>query len=222
MVLFRLRLVAGMSQTFRGVDMIDISERAQQHFMRLLSQQGSDGMSIRLRVTQPGTAAANCELEFCEPADLAGGEWTIECNGFDFHVDGESAHWLEDATIDFETNATGGQLNIRAPKIKGNVPGAEAGLIERVRYVLDAEINPQLASHGGRVTLLEIDAEGAVLLQFGGGCHGCGMVDVTLKQGVEKTLLERVPEITAVRDATDHAGGEKPYYSKTEGKSALG
>jgi Fe/S biogenesis protein NfuA len=69
--------------------------------------------------------------------------------------------------------------------------------------------------------LLEISADGAVLLQFGGGCHGCGMVDVTLKQGVEKTLRERVPEITAVRDATDHAGGEKPYYSKAEGKSAI-
>lgn len=201
--------------------MIDISERAQQHFLRLLSQQGGDGMSIRLRVTQAGTAAANCELEFCEPADLAGGEWTIECNGFDFHVEGASAPWLDGATIDFETNATGGQLNIRAPKIKGDVPNAEAGLIERVRYVLDAEINPQLASHGGRVTLLEIDADGAVVLQFGGGCHGCGMVDVTLKQGVEKTLRERVPEITAVRDATDHAGGEQPYYSKSAGPSAL-
>ena len=95
--------------------MIDISERAQQHFLRLLSQQGGDGMSIRLRVTQPGTAGANCELEFCEPADLQGDEWTIECKGFDFHIDGDSARWLEGATIDFETNATGGQLNIRAP-----------------------------------------------------------------------------------------------------------
>ena len=201
--------------------MIDISERAQQHFLRLLSQQGIDGLGIHLRVTAAGTPAASCDLEFCEPADLAGGEWTIECAGFNFHVDGDSASWLDSATIDFEPNATGGQLNIRAPKIKGNVPGAEAGLIERVRYVLEAEVNPKLASHGGRVTLLEIDADGAVLLQFGGGCHGCGMVDVTLKQGVEKTLRERVPEITAVRDATDHAGGQKPYYSKAEGKSAI-
>jgi Fe/S biogenesis protein NfuA len=201
--------------------MIDISERAQQHFLRLLSQQGSDDLSIRLRVTAPGTPAANCELEFCEPADLAGGEWTIECTGFHFHVDGDSAQWLDQATIDFEPNATGGQLNIRAPKIKGEVPGTEAGLIERVRYVLEAEVNPKLASHGGRVTLLEVDADGAVLLQFGGGCHGCGMVDVTLKQGVEKTLRERVPEITAVRDATDHAGGAEPYYRKAEGKSAI-
>lgn len=201
--------------------MIDISQRAQQHFLRLLDQQGIDGLGIRLRVTAAGTPAANCELEFCEAGDLSGGEWTIECAGFEFHVDGESVAWLEQATIDFEPTATGGQLNIRAPRIKGDVPGLDAGVIERVRYVLESEINPRLASHGGRVTLLEVDADGAVVLQFGGGCHGCGMVDVTLKQGVEKTLRERVPEITAVRDATDHAGGEKPYYSRPEGKSAM-
>ncbi|HEV7123255.1 MAG TPA: NfuA family Fe-S biogenesis protein [Rhodanobacter sp.] len=201
--------------------MIDISERAQQHFLRLLDQQDVDGLGIRLRVTSPGTPAANCELEFCEPDDLAGGEWTIECIGFEFHIDGDSAGWLDQASIDFEPNATGGQLNIRAPKIKGEVPGADAGMIERVRFVLESEINPKLAAHGGRATLLEIDAEGAVVLQFGGGCHGCGMVDVTLKQGVEKTLRERVPEVTAVRDATDHTGGEKPYYGKAEGKSAM-
>jgi len=202
--------------------MIDISDRAQQHFRRLLDQQGVAGLSIRLRVTAPGTPAANCELEFCEPAELTGLEWTVECTGFDFHVDGDSARWLDGASIDFEPDRTGGQLNIRAPKIKGEVPGMEAGVIERVRYVLEAEINPRLASHGGRVTLLEVDADGTVLLQFGGGCHGCGMVDVTLKQGVEKTLRERVPEVTAVRDATDHAGGSNPYYSKQEGRSALG
>jgi len=202
--------------------MIDISERAQQHFKRLLAQQGYDDQGILLRVTAPGTAAANCELEFVQPRELAGTEWTIECVGFNFHVDGDSASWLEGASIDFEPNATGGQLNIRAPRIKGEVPGAEAGLIERVRYVLEAEINPKVAAHGGRVSLLEISADGVVLLQFGGGCHGCGMVDVTLKNGVEKTLRERIPEITAVRDATDHTGGKDPYYRKHEGHSALG
>lgn len=191
--------------------MIDISPRAQQHFLRLLDQQGIEGLGIRLRVTAPGTPAANCELEFCEPADLAGGEWTIECAGFEFHVDGDSASWLDQASIDFEPNATGGQLNIRAPKIKGHVPGVDAGVIERVRYVIEAEINPRLASHGGRVTLLEVDADGAVVLQFGGGCHGCGMVDATLRGGVERTLKERVPEVTGVADATDHTTGTNPY-----------
>ena len=202
--------------------MIDISERAQQHFLRLLSQQGADDQGIRLRVVDAGTPAANCELEFCDRGELTGQEWTIECVGFNFYLDGDSARWLDDASIDFEPNATGGQLNIRAPGIKGQQPGADAGVIERVRYVLEAEINPRLASHGGRVSLREIDADGVVFLQFGGGCHGCGMVDVTLKQGVEKTLRERVPEVTAVRDATDHASGAAPYYESKQGHSALG
>lgn len=202
--------------------MIDISERAQQHFLKLLAQQGGDGLCIRLRVVDAGTPAANCELEFCERADLTGNEWIIECTGFQFYVEGDSARWLDGATIDYEPNLTGGQLNIRAPGIKGRQPGADAGLIERVQYVLESEINPRLASHGGRVSLREIDADGVVMLQFGGGCHGCGMVDVTLKQGVEKTLRERVPEISAVRDATDHASGSKPYYEGKQGRSAIG
>lgn len=202
--------------------MIDISERAQQHFLKLLAQQGGDGLGIRLRVVDAGTPAANCELEFCERTDLTGNEWIIECAGFQFYVEGDSAHWLDDATIDYEPNLTGGQLNIRAPGIKGKQPGTDAGLIERVQYVLESEINPRLASHGGRVSLREIDADGVVMLQFGGGCHGCGMVDVTLKQGVEKTLRERVPEISAVRDATDHASGAKPYYEGKQGRSAIG
>lgn len=201
--------------------MIDISERAQRHFRRLLAQQG-DGLGIVLRVTAPGTPAANCELEFCEPRDLAGSEWLVECEGFNFYLEGASAPWLDGASIDFEPNPTGGQLNIRAPRIKGDMPAADASLVERVRYVLEAEINPQIASHGGRVSLLEVDAEGAVLLQFGGGCHGCSMVDVTLKNGVEKTLRERVPEITAVRDATDHSGGRNPYFTAAAGQSAMG
>jgi Fe/S biogenesis protein NfuA len=206
---------------FTESGMIDITERAQSHFQRLLLQQGIDGLGIRLRVVAAGTPAAKCELEFCEPNELNGDEWTVECTGFNLYIEGASVRWLDPADIDYETNATGGQLNIRAPKIKGEEPGEGASLVERVRYVLETEINPQVASHGGRISLLEVDAEGVVVLQFGGGCHGCGMVDVTLKQGVEKTLRERVPEITEVRDATDHKTGETPYYSKAEGASAL-
>jgi Fe/S biogenesis protein NfuA len=201
--------------------MIDISERAQQHFLRLLTQQGIEGLSIRVRVTAPGTPAANCELEFCEPADLLGNEWTMDCTGFQLHVDHDSAPWMEGATMDFEPTTTGGLLNVRAPRIKGDVPGADAGLVARVRYVLDADVNPKLAAHGGRCTLVAVEPDATVVLQFGGGCHGCGMVDVTLKQGVEKTLRERIPEITTVRDATDHSDGKKPYYKKHEGKSAM-
>lgn len=202
--------------------MIDITERAQTYFSRLIEQQDMDGLGIRLIVIDGGTPAAKCELMFCESAELDGNEQIVECTGFNVYVAASDARWLENAEIDFLPTSTGGELNIRAPGLMGHVPGADAPLPERVQYVIDAEINPQIASHGGRVSLEEVTQDGVVVLQFGGGCHGCGMVDVTLKQGVEKTLRTRIPEITAVRDATDHASGENPYYAGRAGSSAMG
>jgi Fe/S biogenesis protein NfuA len=194
--------------------MISISDNAQSHFRRILASQGIEGMGIRLAAVHPGTAKADCRLEFCEPADLDGREWTLECEGFNLYVDGASTQWLDAAEIDYVGSATGGQLTIRAPNIKGREPGADASIVERVRYVLDHEIAPQLAAHGGRVTLEEIDAAGVVVLRFGGGCHGCGMVETTVREGIEKTLKARVPGVTAVRDATDHSCGEQPYIKR--------
>ena len=71
--------------------MIDITERAQAHFQRLIAQQGDDGLGVRLRVVEAGTPAAQCELEFCEASELTGDEWTIECTGFNLYVDGGRA-----------------------------------------------------------------------------------------------------------------------------------
>ena len=78
------------------------------------------------------------------------------------------------------------------------------------------QINPAIASHGGFVSLLEVK-DGTAYVAFGGGCVGCGMVSVTLKQGVETTLTDSVPEITAVVDSTDHASGTNPYYQPSKG-----
>ena len=83
---------------------------------------------------------------------------------------------------------------------------------EKINYVLYSEINPGLAAHGGEVSLVEVlDGETAIL-QFGGGCQGCGMVDLTLKDGVEKTLLEQVEGLKRVQDVTDHSFRENAYY----------
>ena len=77
--------------------------------------------------------------------------------------------------------------------------------------MLEQQINPGLAAHGGAVSLEEV-VEGVAVLQFGGGCQGCGMVDVTLKEGVERTLMERIPELAGVRDVTDHSDRSHAYY----------
>lgn len=85
-------------------------------------------------------------------------------------------------------------------------------LRRRVQQVLDGIINPAVASHGGVVNLLDI-TNNTVYLQFGGGCQGCGMVSVTLKYGVERTIRDEVPEVGEIMDTTDHAAGRNPYYA---------
>ena len=197
--------------------MIDLSDSAREHFHKLIAQQNIERLGIRLRAVDAGTPRGDCQLEFCEPSDLHGDEWEVECEGFSLYIEASSVPFLDGANVDYTREATGGTLSIKAPGLRGSPPESGAGLAERVRYVIESEVNPQLASHGGRVSLREVTAEGIVVLQFGGGCHGCGMVDVTLRDGIERTLLERVPEVTGVRDATDHDSGDQPYYARKTG-----
>ena len=105
----------------------------------------------------------------------------------------------------------GGQLTIRAPNSRMPQVRDDSPIEDRINYVLYNEVNPGLAAHGGMVTLVEV-VDGFAVLRFGGGCQGCGMVDVTLKEGVERTLIERVPELAGVRDTTDHSDRSQAYY----------
>ena len=195
--------------------MIQISDTAQSHFRKLIEREAVPGMGVRLSAVDPGTPRADARLEFAEPADLQGDEWAVDCDGFTLYVASASVAWLDGAEIDYVTQSAGTQqLTIKAPKIKGEAPGEAASLVERVHWVVQNEVNPQLASHGGHVSVQEVSADGVVLLRFGGGCHGCGMADVTLKQGIEKTLMARVPGVTAVRDVTDHDTGDAPYIPR--------
>ena len=137
----------------------------------------------------------------------------LEFNGFDAVVDLESAPFLEEAEIDFVTDQMGSQLTLKAPNAKARKVESDAPLAERVSYMIEAEINPQLASHGGTVSLVEITEEKEAILQFGGGCNGCSQVDLTLKEGIEKQMLEQFPgELLAVKDATEHQAGDHSYY----------
>ena len=202
--------------------MIEISNTAQQYFRRLIEQQDDEGLALRISVNHAGTPGASCDLQFCPAGENQPDDAEIGFDGFSLFVAQASEPWLEKSEIDFEEDATGGQLTIKAPGIKGSAPSAEASLEDRVGWILETEINPALAAHGGRVALVEITDSKEVILQFGGGCHGCGMADVTLKQGIEQTLTRNIPEITAVRDATDHQTGTNPYYdSDAQGESAV-
>lgn len=192
--------------------MISISTAAQQHFVKLLNAQ-PEGTNIRVFVINPGTPYAECGVSYCPKDSVEDDDIQLPFDGFMAMVDAASAPFLEDADIDFVTDKIGSQLTLRAPNAKMRKVDDDAPLLERVTYLLESEINPNLAAHGGRVSIVEINDDNIAIVQFGGGCNGCSMVDVTLKEGIEKQLLAAFPEeLTAVRDVTEHQAGEHSYY----------
>ena len=192
--------------------LISITESAKEYLRDLIEKQGSPGMGVRIFVERPGTPHAECCMAYCPPGEQEEHDVRFDYEGFHAWVEGKSVRYLEDASIDFKKDSMGGQLTFRAPKSRVPDIGPEATLEERINHVLYAEINPSLASHGGNVQLLELTDENVAILEFGGGCQGCSAVDMTLKSGVEKTLKERIPELSAVRDKTDHSVRDNAYF----------
>lgn len=192
--------------------MINISDTAQAHFSTLLSQQ-ADKTNIRVFVVNPGTPQAECGVSYCPMDSVEDTDTILNFNGFDAVVDADSEPYLEEAEIDFVTDKMGSQLTLKAPNAKMKKVDDAAPLLERLNYVIEAEINPQLANHGGNVLVTEITEDKIAIVQFGGGCNGCSMIDVTLKEGIEKELLAKFEgEIVGVKDITEHQAGEHSYY----------
>lgn len=192
--------------------MITITDAAQAHFAKLLANQ-EPNTQIRVFVINPGTPNAECGVSYCPPDAVEPNDTEIKFEKLSAYVDDISAPFLEDAEIDFVTDQLGSQLTLKAPNAKMRKVADDAPLIERVEYVLQSQINPQLTSHGGRVSLMEITEDGYAILQFGGGCNGCSMIDVTLKDGIEKELLNLFPEeLKGVKDLTEHQRGDHSYY----------
>lgn len=191
---------------------ITISDAAQSHFRKLLDQQ-EEGTNIRIFVVNPGTLGAECGVSYCPPNAVEATDTEMKLAQFSAFIDDISLPFLDEAEIDYVTDAMGAQLTMKAPNAKMKKVADDAPFIERLDYVIQTQINPQLASHGGRVTLIEITEDKYAILQFGGGCNGCSMVDVTLKEGIEKQLLAMFPEeLVGVKDATEHQHGEHSYY----------
>jgi Fe/S biogenesis protein NfuA len=184
--------------------MITITESAQEYLKGLLEKQGDDVIGIRIFINSPGTPKAETCIAYCREEDMQANDMKTEYSAFSAWFDGRSIPFLEDALVDYSTDRMGGQLTIKAPNSKLPKVSDDSPLEDRINFLLHNEVNPSLAAHGGEVSLVEVTAEKIAVLKFGGGCQGCGMVDVTLKQGVEKTLMDQLPQLTAVRDVTDH------------------
>ncbi|WP_428242440.1 Fe-S biogenesis protein NfuA [Gynuella sp.] len=191
---------------------IRISEAAQGYLAELLAKQNVEGIAVRMFVTQPGTRYAETCLAYCKPGEEKPSDEKLVLEQISVYLDEPSLPYLEEAVVDFQQEKMGGQLTIKAPNAKMPKVTSDSPLSEQIKYILYTEINPGLAAHGGEVSLEELTEDNVAILRFGGGCQGCSAVDMTLKDGVEKTLLERLPGLKGVRDVTDHTVTENAYY----------
>ncbi|MCM2971333.1 Fe-S biogenesis protein NfuA [Larsenimonas suaedae] len=193
-------------------DSIEFTDNAQEYLSELLAKQDVEGISVRVFITQPGTPYAETCLAYCRPGEEEPTDIKLELDKITVLLEKHSEAFLEEAVVDFNKDRMGGQLTIKAPNAKMPKVSADSPMEDRINYILYSEINPGLAAHGGEVKLIQLTEDNVAVLQFGGGCQGCAAVDVTLKQGVERTIIERIPEITAVRDVTDHSDTTNAYY----------
>ena len=196
-------------------EIITITESAEKYLAKLLDEKKDTNMAVRVFVSDPGPAKAETCLAFCTIDEQEDQDTLIELKTLKVFVETRSIPFLEDAEINFDTDNFGGQLTIKSPNSRLPNISPDSPLEDKVNYVIYNEINPMLESHGGVVNLVEITDEGDAVLQFGGGCQGCGMVDVTLKDGIEKTLLEKFSELKSVKDITDHSVTDNAYYSES-------
>jgi len=189
--------------------MITLTDNAKMQFLQAAEAEGRTGDGLRVIVHDGGTANPGFALNFVDDDEVTDKDTVVDAGEIKLYIDPASARWLEGATIDFVDGLQESGFKVDAPN--AGIPRPSGPVAEKVSKVLQEKINPSIASHGGFINLVAVE-DGTAYLQFGGGCQGCGMVNVTLKQGVEKVLFEEIPEITKVMDVTDHASGTNPYY----------
>ncbi len=191
--------------------MITITEAAQDYLAELLAKQ-DDALGVRVFINQPGTPRAETCIAYCRSGDVNEEDVEHHFDKLTAWFEPRSVPFLEDALVDFAKDRMGGQLTIKAPNAKMPQVDDNSPLEDRINYILYNEINPSLAAHGGEVSLVELTDDQFAVLQFGGGCQGCSAVDITLKDGVERSLLDQLPQLAGIRDVTDHTDRSQAYY----------
>ncbi len=186
--------------------MITFTETARRKVLELLESEGRQGAALRFAVIGRMGGVFQYRLAFMDPTQRDAQDEVVPVEGFEVVVDRDSAPHLAGTSVDYVETPSQSGFRIDNPNPLWTDPVALA-----VQKLIDDEINPAVSSHGGFINLLDV-RDGVAYVQLGGGCQGCGMAHVTLKRGVEARIKEAVPQVRAVVDQTDHAGGENPYY----------
>ena len=184
---------------------LDATDLALSRIQQVRDNRRQPDADVRIAITGRRDGAFVYDMQLVPAGAPREGDVAVDApGGLRFHMPASSAPYLDRATVDADPRT--GALRVDNPNPLWLDPVARG-----IQEFLDDEVNPMVAAHGGVIDLLDV-SDGIAYIHMGGGCQGCGMADVTLKQGVEVAILERFPEVTDVLDTTEHARGANPYY----------
>jgi Fe/S biogenesis protein NfuA len=200
--------------------MLNFTERARDVVLSYLEQSAGELEALRIIAGDGSPVAPRFELTLVGLDEQEPDEREIEGPGFKVFVRESDLARMEGATVDFIDRVHESGFEVRLdPSADVDAPtaprsGAPTGEVaDRVRQVLNTQVNPAIAAHGGVINLIDVQ-ETEVFVEMAGGCQGCALSRMTLRQGVERMLRQAVPELTAVHDVTDHASGASPYFQQ--------
>jgi Fe/S biogenesis protein NfuA len=190
---------------------VTFTDGAKAHVVAFLAEE-SEPLAVRIEVLDSSPLAPQYDLALIEESEKETGDQIYEQGGFEVVVPRSSVDLLKGATVDWVESMQGSGFKVENPNIVPIGEGlAEGPLPDRVKQVIDMQVNPAIASHGGSVTLVEV-RDNVVYLEMMGGCQGCGMAAVTLAQGIRRIIMENVPDVKDIVDVTNHDAGANPYY----------
>ena len=197
------------------LEITDEAVRKVQGFRAGAPEPDRQAMWIEVTGVQAGEWSYTLSLK---PLDAAAPDDAVQhVDGLPIVVPAGDADKLRGATVDWLDDLMHGGLTVKNPNLPSPAVGGQAPpdlsgpVAQRVQRILDEQINPAIASHGGGAELVAVE-DATAYVRLGGGCVGCGMANVTRDQGIETAIKEAVPEVQRVVDVTDHASGTNPYY----------
>ncbi len=204
--------------TATSTEVVAVTEAARTKVLEIRSaEQDPESLGLRIEIVGSNGVEYAYDLAFEPLADAAPEDSVVTVEDLPVIVPADSVENLRGATLDLPANAAQGGLVIRNPNRPDPLAGVEldlhGDLADKVRQLLDQAVNPMLASHGGYAELVGVE-ETKVFLSMGGGCQGCAVSAMTLREGIEKQIRAAIPEVTDIVDVTDHDAGENPYYSQ--------
>lgn len=197
--------------------MLTFTDRARDVVRSFLDQSGGELEALRITPQSGSPVAPRFELMLVSRDERESGEVELEGPGFPILVKEMDRGRLDGAVVDFveRINESGFEVRLDGEQAVAPAPRPEAApegpIADRVRMVLDTQVNPAIAAHGGMISLVDVKGT-EVFVEMSGGCQGCALSRMTLRQGVERMLRQAVPELTAVHDVTDHASGVNPFF----------